>query len=193
MATVTLPNTLTPGTPEDVTKLMANLNALKDGVNTIDTAQIASGAVTAAKLASAVGNFGAWTSYTPIWTGSSTNPAIGDGTLNGHYCQIGKHVTTRIALEIGSTTTFGSGYWSFDMPVSAVDYGVTTIGTAYVLDSGAAEFLGFVTHGGSTVQMRCGRPASATTLTNATLVDKDWPMTWAAGDKLNVQFAYQAS
>lgn len=51
MAQVTLPYNLTPGTPENVNNLMSNLNALKDGVNTIDTAQIANGAVTAAKLA----------------------------------------------------------------------------------------------------------------------------------------------
>lgn len=50
MAQVTLPHTLTPGTPENVNNLVANLNALRDGVNTIDTAQIASGAVTAAKI-----------------------------------------------------------------------------------------------------------------------------------------------
>lgn len=54
MAQVTLPYNLTPGTPENVNNLMSNLNALKDGVNTIDTAQIANGAVTAAKLATAV-------------------------------------------------------------------------------------------------------------------------------------------
>lgn len=54
MAQVTLPYTLTPGTPENVNNLMSNLTALRDGVNTIDTAQIANGAVTAAKLASGV-------------------------------------------------------------------------------------------------------------------------------------------
>lgn len=52
MAQVTLPYTLTAGTPENVNNLMSNLTALRDGVNTIDTAQIANGAVTAAKLAS---------------------------------------------------------------------------------------------------------------------------------------------
>ena len=52
MAQVTLPYTLTAGTPENVNNLVSNLNALVTGVNTIDTAQIAAGAVTSAKLAS---------------------------------------------------------------------------------------------------------------------------------------------
>lgn len=50
MAQVTLPYTLTAGTPENVNNLMSNLTALRDGVNTIDTAQIANGAVTTAKI-----------------------------------------------------------------------------------------------------------------------------------------------
>lgn len=50
MAQVTLPYTLTPGTPENVNNLMSNLTALRDGVNTIDTAQLATSSVTAAKL-----------------------------------------------------------------------------------------------------------------------------------------------
>lgn len=50
MAQVTLPYTLTPGTPENVSNLMSNLTALRDGVNTIDTAQLAADAVTAAKI-----------------------------------------------------------------------------------------------------------------------------------------------
>ena len=53
MATVTLPYTLTAGTPENVNNLVSNLNALVTGVNTIDTAQIAASAVTTAEVADA--------------------------------------------------------------------------------------------------------------------------------------------
>ena len=53
MATVSLPYTLQAGQPENVNQLVANLNALVAGVNTVDTAQIASGAVTTAKIADA--------------------------------------------------------------------------------------------------------------------------------------------
>lgn len=56
MAQVTLPYSLTAGSPENVNNLMSNLTALRDGVNTIDTAQIASNAVTADKLSTAVAN-----------------------------------------------------------------------------------------------------------------------------------------
>lgn len=51
MAIVTLPYTLQAGTPENVNNLMANLNALVAGTNVVDSAQIASLAVSSAKLA----------------------------------------------------------------------------------------------------------------------------------------------
>lgn len=53
MATVALPYTLTAGTPENVTNLQADLDALVAGVNHIATAQIDDAAVTTAKIADA--------------------------------------------------------------------------------------------------------------------------------------------
>jgi len=71
MAQVTLPYTLTAGTPENVNNLMSNLTALRDGVNTIDTAQIANDAVTAAKIKD--GEVGSAELATAVKTGLATN------------------------------------------------------------------------------------------------------------------------
>jgi len=61
----------------------------------------------------------AWTTYTPTWTATTTNPTLGNGTLTGHYKQIGKTVFVRVKLSWGSTTTGGSGDWRFSLPVTA--------------------------------------------------------------------------
>jgi hypothetical protein len=63
-----------------------------------------------------------WTAYTPLWTGSTTNPVIGNGTLAGRYALIGKTVHFIVFTLTGSTTTYGSGYWIWTLPlaVSAV-------------------------------------------------------------------------
>lgn len=53
MAQVSLPYTLTAGQPENVNQLVANLDALVAGVNTVNTAQIADANVTTAKIADA--------------------------------------------------------------------------------------------------------------------------------------------
>ncbi|MFI6440472.1 hypothetical protein [Streptomyces sp. NPDC050759] len=62
---------------------------------------------------------GAWNTYTPTWTAATTAPAIGNGTLTGKYAVVGKvcHFTALVAF--GSTTTFGSGAYSFGLPVTA--------------------------------------------------------------------------
>src|SRR5579864_7885838 len=61
---------------------------------------------------------GAWASYTPSWTGSSTNPSLGNGSLTGRYTQIGKVVLFSVVLTAGSTTTYGSGFWTFTLPIA---------------------------------------------------------------------------
>jgi hypothetical protein len=61
----------------------------------------------------------AWTSYTPVWTAVTTDPAIGNGTIQGKFCQVNKLVVARINIIFGSTTTFGSGNFLFNYPVTA--------------------------------------------------------------------------
>lgn len=79
MAQVTLPYSLTAGSPENVNNLVANLNALRDGVNTIDTAQIASSAVTSAKIAA-----NAVTYAKVAGTNSEFTPTLSFGTGGGN-------------------------------------------------------------------------------------------------------------
>lgn len=58
----------------------------------------------------------AWTAYTPTWSAPTTPPALGNGILTGAYCQIGKSIWWRLALTMGSTTTYGSGNYTFTLP-----------------------------------------------------------------------------
>lgn len=60
-----------------------------------------------------------WTSYSPTWTAATTNPVIGNGTLSGAYAVIGKTCHFRILMNSGTTTTYGSGVYTFTLPVTA--------------------------------------------------------------------------
>lgn len=72
----------------------------------------------------------AWTSYVPAWTGATTNPVIGNGTIVGAYRQVGKTVNFRIVITMGASTTYGSGIYSVTLPpVTAVDARVIHPGT----------------------------------------------------------------
>lgn len=64
------------------------------------------------------GLVGAWTTYTPVWTASTTNPVLGNGTLTGAWVQFGKTVHFRATLTPGSTTTYGAGAYSISIPTT---------------------------------------------------------------------------
>lgn len=57
-----------------------------------------------------------WISYTPTWTAATTNPVIGNGTITGAYAAAGKLIFFRISIVGGSTTTWGTGVYSFTYP-----------------------------------------------------------------------------
>lgn len=60
---------------------------------------------------------GAWTTYTPVWTATTTNPTLGNGTIEGYFSQTGKQVMVSIELTVGSTSKRGVGAYMFSLPV----------------------------------------------------------------------------
>lgn len=56
-----------------------------------------------------------WTTFTPTWTGATTNPVIGNGSISGKYRRSATSdiVHFWIYILMGSTTTYGSGVWRF--------------------------------------------------------------------------------
>lgn len=88
-----------------------NLYRASAGLLTTDTALTVVGNFSAGNL-----NTGAWTTYTPTWGAVTTAPALGNGTIAGRYCIMGKTAHVRITLVTGSTTTFGTGAWTWTLP-----------------------------------------------------------------------------
>ena len=130
---------------------------------------------------------GDWTSYTPSWTATTTNPSIGNGTLSGEYLQIGNIVHVALTMRAGSTTTFGSGDWLFNYPVppDTGNANIYQVGTSYAFDSGTRYF-GFTQYAGS---------SKWTAVLSGNYVNSASPMVWSAanGDYLEVNFWYKAA
>lgn len=109
-----------------------------------------------------IGN--AWQTFTPGWASTGTAPAINTGTLTARYMKIGRVVTFRILLIPNSATTFGTGTYSFNIPVASASAGTQYVyafarpaGGGY---SGTAEILS----GASTIDqviLSSGATASA--------------------------------
>lgn len=122
---------------------------------------------------------GVWTSYTPTWTASVTNPTIGNGSIAGSYALTGGTMFISIRISGGSTTNYGAGTWSIGFPgtVTVVNPGVQNIGNCLVFDSGTAFYTGAAFFLSTTTFTGL---VDGATNTFTQLV----PMTWGNGDYL---------
>jgi hypothetical protein len=103
---------------------------------------------------------GDYTSFTPAWTASSTNPVLGNGTLVSRWCRTGRQIHWYGNLLLGSTSNGGGGLWSMSLPVQAASTGIKVQGTANYTVAADNEYLGVVeispgaTVAGFTVKMQ---------------------------------------
>lgn len=81
-----------------------------------------------------------WDSYSPSVTSTGTAFSLGNGAIAGQYLRIGKTLAgCRIALQIGSTTTIGTGAYRFSLP-DELDFNENdAVGTCSVFDSSASD------------------------------------------------------
>lgn len=124
-----------------------------------------------------------WTSYAVAWSSGGTQPAIGNGTLEGRYLQAGKLVGIDIRFIAGSTTTFGTGQYFFSLPANAR---ISTVPfPCYLLDSGTANkaAIAFVSSGLDVVAMVANTSDVAATV----------PHTWANGDSIHIVGVYEVA
>lgn len=134
--------------------------------------------------------FAAWTSYTPTWTAATTNPALGNGTLVGRYMKWGRSLLFHINLVTGSTTTYGSGAYSFDVPATSANAGATFVGAAQLAAAArwAGQTLIIPNAGSMTVFL-------STSNANPTLAAMTGtaPVTLASGNQLRITGIYETA
>lgn len=133
-----------------------------------------------------------FTAYTPTWTSSGTAPAIGNGTIVGRYARVGKSVIGTVTFVAGSTTTFGTGSYRFSLPISAAGSAGVLIGNCNGFDASATASSLAVARIQASGAMEFIYPAAWPTGTFTT-VGETSPWTWADGDSIQVNFAYEAA
>ncbi len=167
-----------------------DLATFRNSSDTILAKIAADGTITAPNIVSP--DTSAWTAFTPGWGGSGTAPALGNGTIKGRFKQIGKTVHFRIQLQMGSTSTYGTGSWNFSgLPVQVVNTGGDQIAQLQAYDSSAnARLLGSASLAGSTFVTSFRTPS----LTTPPLVDlaAAVPWTWALNDMLTIWGTYES-
>ncbi|MEU0393803.1 hypothetical protein ABZ208_13670 [Streptomyces sp. NPDC006208] len=133
----------------------------------------------------------AWTSYTPTWTSAGTAPALGNGTLVGRYMKIGRTVIYQINLIAGSTTTFGTGGYSFELPATSANVGASFIGNAHLL-SGSTRYVGQNVISPNVTTTSPFYPTNSTTTTTSQLT-ATVPFTLVSGASVRITGVYEAA
>lgn len=137
-------------------------------------------------------SLGAWNtaSYTPALAG--TGWAIGNGTITGRYCQIGKLIAFQVQIIFGSTSTFAANQPNVSLPVTA---GSTQLQHNLLIQfrdaSAGALYIGEATIAASATTINLRSVASATGQTSS-LTDTA-PFTWATSDEIRISGVYQAA
>ena len=129
-----------------------------------------------------------WASYTPTWTSSGTAPAIGNGTASGFYQHVGYGLIVVGHIVFGSTSTYGTGNYSFATPVTAALHSLTYsgFGHALLVDTGTATRHGIVVVLQDTIQIRY-------TDTGSSLVGQTTPHTWANTDEIHFSYIAESA
>jgi hypothetical protein len=135
-----------------------------------------------------------WGTYNPVWSATTTNPALGNGQIFGSYTKVGKSCQVVIMLTIGSTTNKGSGTYKLSLPFTTANNACPGVLTATFSRGGTPN------HG----------IGDSSLLGNATTTDLIWlpnpgvagdsniwtneqPWTLATGDRIRLYGTYQTA
>lgn len=143
-------------------------------------------------LSDALEGAGAWASYTPAWTGAGGNPALGNGTVQAAYKRIGSTVHFRIWVTCGSTTTYGSGAWSFALPTASKASSIHIV-RALLIDGATTYYpsYGIVSAASSTVELMVSTASGSYVSGGA--ANATTPFTMASTDQIIIQGTYEAA
>lgn len=163
---------------------------------------VANAAITApyfSNVATPIG-FPHWFAYTPTWGATGTAPAIGDGTFDCKFAMVGKIVNFRFRWNAGSTSTYGTGAFTFTLPVSAGSYYATASTNQSFGGSGYMENNGVLGYNAVTAYMNAtlGVTKFGITVVNSAagavdLVGQTVPFTWGTADYINFGGTYEAA
>ena len=131
---------------------------------------------------------GAVTSYTPTWTADGGSPAIGNGTLVGYWQRYGNLCHVKFYLQIGSTTTKGTGGWYFSLPFgSGVTFTTGCSGAYYAEDFAVTGYRGlfYLLSDATKFGLLNGAANSALGATS--------PFTFGTSDYISGEFIYEVA
>jgi len=130
------------------------------------------------------------TTYTPTWASTGTQPTLGNGTLSGRYIKINKLVWVQIFMLTGSTTTYGTGLYSWSIPSGIPArsglFNFMSQGVGRLYDPVTGPYFG---HAG----FYAGSTTAITLYVGNTVAQPTAPFTFTTNDEVIMTFTYEAA
>ena len=128
-----------------------------------------------------------WETYTPTWTGSTTNPSVGAGFVEGKYCQLQTLIIVSGYVIPGASWAAGSGTYRVSLPIDAKGTNAP-IGYASLFDA-SAGYIGYfgsaTRQSATTAEFRIGNGVG--------LWSSSVPITLAQSDQMRFTLIYEAA
>jgi len=136
-----------------------------------------------------------WTTYTPAWEASVTNPTIGDGSITGRYANIGATIIGEIRIVAGVTGfDRGEGTYTISLPTDAVFENLQPVGQVFIRDEGpGTTYVGtaaFANNQNNKITMFLHSQVSA--YDEAVAVAHNTPFLFGSNDRILVQVLYES-
>jgi hypothetical protein len=123
-------------------------------------------------------------SFTPAWKSGGSAITLGNGTRNASYTVDEKQVTINATLAVGSTTSFGAGVITLDLPFTTNANALQYIGNWRIFDDNTSTY-----YFGGAVSVN-NDTGVGLQLNNGSNVTNTSPITFAAGDIISLQMTY---
>lgn len=123
-------------------------------------------------------------SFTPVWKSGGSAITLGNGSRNASYTVDEKQVTINAVLSVGSTTSFGAGVVTLDLPFTTNANTLGYIGNWRIFDDNTSTY-----YFGGAVSVN-NDTGVALQLNNGSNVTNTSPITFAAGDTIFLQLTY---
>ena len=136
-----------------------------------------------------------WTTYTPILTGGTTNPVIGNGSISGRYMSTGATIFGEIRI-IAGTSGFsrGLGVYKVSLPTAGVYENYQPVGQVVMRDEGPGiTYFGtaiFNNNNANVVELFMH--SQVATFDEGVAVTESTPFLFSANDKILIQFTYES-
>jgi hypothetical protein len=131
--------------------------------------------------------------YTPTWTASGSAPSFGNAVIVARYVKRGKWVHAYGRITFGTTSSFGTGTYTFALPAGAAQPALGQWGDLTAFDASTNNFnlakAGNTAGSTSLMQGLYG----ASVVGSISVYAQTVPWTWANGDVLEWNLVYEAA